>query len=197
MESNPPAYSNVDTEDVETPTSPKRTISHDAPSHFGAKTALCMLGMCVAAGGLFAGGVLTINRGKELTEETCLLTYSQESECTYECNCSTTKDSSGNEHQECDTCFGTTYDYEAQAMAKCEIQTLELMGGSECPMDDIGEVGTEFTCYVLDCEDAKFTLKHPSHYFMWGTIMLVVGSIFSIICMGVSMRGIYVCCKGE
>lgn len=111
------------------------------------------------------GGIMLISTAAELTEETCVLTHAVEQTCTYTCEGEA-------------TCTGTNYDYEATAISKCgELVTLSMIHPSECPMDYIGEVGTEFTCHVLDCEDSKFSNESPNHYGTVGAILVTVACI--------------------
>ena len=197
MEDSPPAYSTVVTEDIDVdissatdPVDPSHVIHRAYPSHVTHRSTpqaenfgwcsfttfmMCLLG---GAGGAMFGGIALINTAAELTEETCVLTHAVEQTCTYSCG-------SDNES----TCSGTNYDYEATAVSKCgEFKTLSMIDPSECPMDYIGEVGTVFTCHVLDCEDSKFNVKGPNHYGTVGAILVTVACILLLVFGCVSVK---------
>ena len=119
-------------------------------------------------------GSVMISEGAEYqrnsTEEQCLLVEYVAEECTYDCNC----DSDGDH---CSTCNGIQYDYVA-VVDKCDdepIYSHEL--DKVCP-GALKNIGSEYTCYVLDCDEAEFSFTKPGARMGWGIALVVFASIF-------------------
>ena len=114
---------------------------------------------------------------KESTEESCLFIDFEATECSYDCNCS---------DDECDTCYGTQYQYYATVESKCGNDTLyQTPDDYTCPMDKY-DIGTQKTCYVLGCDEEEFSLIPSTHRITWGIVLTVLASLLfccALVCL--------------
>ena len=120
-------------------------------------------------------GVNMVIEGSEYsqnaTNEQCLLIEFEAQECSYSCNC----DSDG---ENCSTCYGTEYEYIATVESKCDDQPLYSHDlDTNCP-GALKNMGQEYNCYVLDCEEAEFSFASPGSRIGWGIALLAFSSIF-------------------
>eukprot|EP01084_Bolivina_argentea_P224255 379252_1 len=92
-----------------------------------------------------------------------------------DCNC-------GNGDSDEGACFGYLYKYTATATDKCGdiilMNDYSIIDGN-CKGNDVPkDLNKEYECYVLDCNDAKFTFAHHSDYIERGVIYIVLGCVF-------------------
>ena len=68
------------------------------------------------------------------------------------------------------------YSYQATVVDKCDERVLNS-AGSDCQTRNIGD---EYKCYVLDCEDAEFAFHRNSGAIVWGILLVLFGVVLSV-----------------
>ena len=128
------------------------------------------------------------------TEEQCTIESYAYTECSYQCDCSTTTD-------HCDLCSGFESTYYARAEDKCPDQILDNdhdygnCNGHQPGTPDSYIIGQTYTCYVLPCEDGEFSFEdHASKQETW-IDLLITGSIMFVIGCPICIYGTYLCRK--
>ena len=139
---------------------------------------VCWLGVC----GIFLyfgiTGIETANEWRdEATKETCFIIGRYRDDCTYDCRCTT--DADGDE--DCSTCWGDEYQYDALVIDKCGNQTISTVGPSTCDPPTIYDTDKEYTCYVLDCHEEQFIFEHPDESLVGSIIGVVLVSICAFV----------------
>lgn len=130
------------------------------------------IGLIVAINNISIGTTYSNNA----TKEKCLLMDYEVTECSYEC-CP----ADATENDPCAECWGQQYTYEAIAMSKCgNITLFSSVLDLSCPMT-MSDIGSEKTCYVLDCDEEEFALVTQTERITWGIVLLCI-CIFLCIC---------------
>ena len=102
------------------------------------------------------------------TEEQCLLVEYEEVECEYSCS----------ENVDNIQCDGITYQYLAIIESKCDNETVIGFDG-ECPANTMKALGTEYTCYLLDC-DSEFAFS-PFETVYWKAYLVIVCGLIGVL----------------
>ena len=136
--------------------------------------------MCWYGGTIYGAyyGVTRIIDGteyaSEATKEQCLLIDYKSEECSFDCDC--------DEDNSCSTCYGTSYEYTATVQSKCadtELYSHDI-DDSDCPAS-LKAMNSEYTCYVLDCEEEEFSFTHASSHLVVG-VLCVDAAVWYFFC---------------
>ena len=97
----------------------------------------------------------------------------------YDCDCHSDNDN----HDHCKTCYGIQYSYTATAKSKCGNNTL-LQEDEEDTQGDCyfieKQIGQHYPCYVLECEERKFSFYSPTYTIGTGVLLTVIGGCLAI-----------------
>jgi len=115
------------------------------------------------------------------TKETCTMVDFEQISCSYQCYCTGT-----GTKKRCSTCSGYKYLYHATAESKCGNQTLFMNEGDlgSCP-ETLKQMGSQSTCYVLDCEEEEFSFTSSSTRTAKAVAMFAVAAL----CMTIALCG--------
>ena len=121
---------------------------------------------------------------RDSTEEDCAITGYETNTCTYDCNC--------NGDRCYDTCNGTKWQHTTIIQSKCGNATIyENPDDIECDEGNSAshkyDMGTEHTCYVLECADEEFSFISGSSMISQGIIFLIC----SFVCFPLCWMGIW------